>query len=220
MVEVVDPQDARDGAGHQRSQRVRDGLEQADPRTRAAGGCGSAGRSQRCRQVDKTADLGQRGRIEGGQSLWTASRREPRTQEVGDRPVGDHSLVRVAATRQDDPTACADPVGHRLAEPRLADPGLALDDHDASIRMGGTGRGEHGGEFAVTAGEREPRHRLRQGDAGRTRFDLGAILADRLVQVGRLAQRRDAQLAIEQGDQRAVLADRPRRDRPTARGAR
>ena len=58
VVEVIDPDDAGDGAGGEGRQRIRDGVEQADTRARPVGRCATI-RTQGRRQVDQATDLRQ-----------------------------------------------------------------------------------------------------------------------------------------------------------------
>ena len=72
-------------------------------------------------------------------------------------------------------------------------------------------------KVALPADERQAAHRFghrrRQGNGNRAPgsagFAVAALLSDRRIQFRRLVKRRDAELAIEQRDERAILADGP-----------
>ena len=133
--------------------------------------------------------------------------------------------ARAARTRPPD---ADDRLGERLREPRLADPRLADEHGDPAAsgrRVGGRRRARPAPRRArrwaagrvAPAGPRRPCcSRCPHGRPRRCRRDRGPVsppdgeplgVPDRLVQVRRLRQRRDAQLALEDGDPGAVLAD-------------
>ena len=170
-------------------------------------------------QFDEPPDLEARSFIEDRQSVTPAGHRQTGSEEFGDRSVRDALLARIPPPGEHRTATCPDGVDGRLDEGRLADPGLTLDDHDPPIR----GRHPRGvqdrGEIAVPAHEAGTHGQPARGghDNGTrrpcdVRPDLGIsidpVFADRLVELGRLVQRRDAKFAIEQGHKRAVLADR------------
>ena len=89
-------------------------------------------------QVDQAADL-ERGRSRRGSPGASAPPGvgETGAEELGDRAVGDGGLARIAAGGEDDPAVGADRRRDRLAQPGLADPGLALEQDEPTVRRRG-----------------------------------------------------------------------------------
>ena len=179
-------------------------------------------------QGDEPLDLAQRRRRQAGQRGRGARVGEAGAEQLDDRGVRDRALGGEGAGREDAAARGRDRLGQRLREPRLADPRLAGEHGDAAAqatprrwaatsaassasrptmgrRAGRTGRAATSvaaaaaGRSTAAAGEIEARSLAAAGG------HLG--VPDRLVQVRRLGQRRDAQLALEDGDPGPVLAD-------------
>ena len=92
-----------------------------------------------------------------GTELLRRARHETkeRRERLGERLVGPAHPV-VATPVQDDGTVARRPPSHLACEPRLADAGLAADQHATSATCGGVDHGtHHGRQLATTAGERE-----------------------------------------------------------------
>ena len=107
-----------------------------------------------------------------------------------------------------------------LDQPRLADAGLTLDEHEAAVRRrrpprrNGWRRARSRGRPAARSRARRPRRDPRPAPTasaarppGPGRSPRHPVLADRVVQVGRLVQRRHAELPVEQRDELPVLPD-------------
>ena len=145
-------------------------------------------------------------------SLVTVTERK--LQRVHDRAVRDPLLCRVGGRREDDGTGGTRILGDRLRQPALADPGLSREHHDTTVAGNGAA------DRACLAKGRCPpdeRHALRV--EGRLRRRTGCrsswmcnqrrlSVTDGFVPSGRLGERVDAELALQDRHARAVLAHR------------
>ena len=146
-----------------------------------------------------------------------ASERLP--QQLDDRAIRDPDLGAMRTGTDDGAAPRSDSVRDRIEEACLADPGLALHDRDTG-RIGGD-NGQESVEFRIPADERDGRARSRCLEQRldrpwylRRRDGREPAVADRLIGGRRLRERRDPELAIEDGDTHPVLPDGAR---PVAR---
>jgi hypothetical protein len=89
-----------------------------------------------------------------------------------------------------------------VGQARLADARLALDHHQQAVLLRPPGGVEDAGQLALAPDHRQLTGALGLGDDGRHRQRPGA---ERVVQVDRLRERRDAELAVEHPHALAVL---------------
>ena len=104
----------------------------------------------------------------------------------------------------------AGPSRELVGEPRLADAGLTLDHDEAAVGCGALPGRDQARELGVPVHERERDrsvHRRRRCRRLRGRLDDLAG-ADLLVELGRLGERGDAELAMQRADAGPVLLDR------------
>lgn len=109
-------------------------------------------------------------------------------------------------TRQHDPCALLGESRDRLLrEPRLADAGFTVDQRDDTGVADACECGGQRSQLTVTPYERQLACGLRLLDHPSLRQRAGA---DRVVELGRLAQRRHAELPVEHADALAILRER------------
>ena len=213
----------RPGAGPETRavERVGDGLEQPDPcpgsvrRDRRD----ARRRPDRRREVDKAAEIGPRGLIEGGQPARSVGRRRgrrggvPRSGRRRSRPRRDSRVPR-GRCRASSRTPAANTSARRVL-PMPASPSSRTTrpsgsearqaDRSASSSCSRPTSGmATGPSVAARVGRLDAETGETSGGA------LRSSLSSRngVVQLGRLAERRDAELAIEDRDELAVLPDR------------
>ena len=197
-LQIVDPDHprvGREGAEEQPADR----LEEAQARARLIEAPGR-----------RRAELGQQASGVGAQGLIDRprSRAERRTQQRCDHAVGEPLLAGVGVGGERAAAAGGDLGERLLGQPRLADPGLALDHDERPLPAGGGGEGgQHARELAAAADQGELAHRDRGGLALVHRRRRGAAV-DRVVELGGLPQRRHSQLAVELAHALAVLHER------------
>ena len=126
-------------------------------------------------------------------------------QELGDHAVGEAPLAGVRTSPQHSRPTAGQCVDRLLGQPGLADARLALD-HDDRPVLGDLAEGvDDAAQLGAAADQRQlVRLRDRLGDH---RLQLGPR-ADRAVQLGRLGERLDAELAAQHPHAVAVLGER------------
>ena len=124
-------------------------------------------------------------------------------QQLGDHAVGERLLAGVRPRPQHPGAARRDRLERLLREARLADARLALDQHE---RRALVVRVEQPPELARAPDERELDDP--PGTGALATGAARAAAADRVVELGRLAQRRDPQLGVEHAHAAPVLLER------------
>ncbi len=205
-LDVVDHQQPRDGPGRGGGERLPHAVEEPRLRSRPVErrGRGGAEVGQQPRR------LAQRAVADGGHPRVVVA--QPPPQRLDHRPVRERGLLLVGAAGEHRGALLAHVRDELLGQPRLADPGLALQQHRAAVAGDAVVGAEERRPFAVAADQ--GRARRRRGRSGRARpfrrRRLQRPFADRLVQPRRLRERRHTQLARQRPHALAVLRERRR----------
>ena len=199
-LQVVREEHTRRRTREQRHERPRQAFVEALARARPAG-------ARRLCAVGElgheAAGLGAGVRVELGEVV-AAALGERRADRLGDESVRELRLAGVRSYGHREGAERAGVCDVLLAQPRLADAGLALESDCTAVARASRVRGRQQLPFALAADEQRRRSGARQRDR---RLGGGEpALVDRLVQLRRLGQGPHAQLAIQQAHAFAVLA--------------
>ena len=238
-LQVLDDDQARSVAGDQRHQHGRDGVQEPRPGRRLVvdPGVPRPGREVADglrRQGDEPLDLPQRRRRQPGQCGRGAREREAGAQQLHDRGVGDRALGREGSSREH--AAARSPRRNSAIASASRDLPIPASPTSTPTRPRGVaarwareerrqlGGAPHewqaGGSHAAgsaTSATPAAAHGIDARWLGAARHRLG--IPDGLVEVRRLGQRRDAELAFEDGDPARYWRMAPARSPALARMA-
>ena len=132
---------------------------------------------------------------------------QPPAQRVDHRAVGQRGLLLEGAAREHRRAPLARVRQQLLGQPRLPDARLALDHGHATVARDARPEIQQRRPLILAADERGGRQRAPRPHGRRARR-LQRALADRLIELGRLGQRRHPQLARERAHAIAILGER------------